>query len=348
MELYPSIDLKNGQCVRLIRGDFDTLHTVAPDAVAVAAAYRGAGAAVIHVVDLDGAKDGVRKNAALVEEIVAAAKPARVELGGGLRGAEDLAEADSLGVWRFIIGSAALTDPGFVREAAARYGDRVAVGIDARDGKVRTHGWTNDSGRDEVAFAREAASWGVQTVVYTDIDVDGLLRGPSVKRLAALREALPGRFLVASGGVSSLENVRVLRKMGVDAAIAGKALYTGDLPLEAALFEARLGHLFDKAPLIPAVAQHAESGAALMLGYMSPQSLALTLKTKLVTFFSRTRQTLWVKGETSGHFLDVVSIAADCYNASLLVRCRPRGPVCHTGASHCFFNEILPEERVDE
>jgi phosphoribosyl-AMP cyclohydrolase len=134
--------------------------------------------------------------------------------------------------------------------------------------------------------------------------------------------------------------VRALRQMGIGAAIAGKALYTGDLPLDKALFEARLGHLFDKSPLIPAIIQHIETKDVLMLGYMSPESLHITMKTKQATFYSRTRQELWVKGGTSGNFLDVVSIAADCYDNSLLVRCRPRGPVCHTGAANCFFKEI--------
>jgi phosphoribosylformimino-5-aminoimidazole carboxamide ribotide isomerase len=341
MELYPAIDLKDGKCVRLLRGDFDTVHTVAQDPVAVAASYRDAGAEVVHVVDLDGAKDGVRKNAALVAAIVKAASPAKVELGGGLRSVKDLDEADKLGVWRFIIGSAALTDPLFVQEAIERYKDRIAVGIDAKDGLVRTHGWVDDSGRDEVEFTREVVSWGVKTIIYTDIDMDGALAGPSINRLAAMREALPEAFIVASGGVTTLNDVSALRQMKIDAAIAGKALYTGDLPLEEAVFEARLGQLFDKAELIPAIVQHAESGLVLMLAYMSSEALRQTLKTKMATFYSRSRQNLWVKGETSGHFLDVVSITADCDEDTLLLRCNPRGPVCHTGAEGCFYKEVL-------
>ncbi|MDR1669864.1 MAG: phosphoribosylformimino-5-aminoimidazole carboxamide ribotide isomerase [Oscillospiraceae bacterium] len=341
MELYPSVDLKDGQCVRLLRGDFGTVHTVAPDPVAVAESFRDAGANVLHVVDLDGAKDGVRRNAALVSAIAQAAKPAKVELGGGLRRIEDLEEADQLGVWRFVIGSAALTGPDFVKDAVKRYGgERIAVGIDAKDGRVRAHGWTKDSGRDEREFAREVASWGVQTVIYTDIAADGALAGPSFARLTALREAVPELFLVASGGVTTVEDVRALRQLGAGAAIAGKAVYTGDLPLAGAIFEARYGQLFDRAPLLPAIIQHQSTNEVLMMGYMSPESLRLTLQTKRVTFFSRTRQTLWVKGETSGNFLDVVSMSADCYHNSLLIRCNPHGPTCHTGRSNCYFNDI--------
>jgi phosphoribosylformimino-5-aminoimidazole carboxamide ribotide isomerase len=338
MEIYPAIDLKDGKCVRLLYGDFDTVHTVAPDPVAVAAGYKGAGAKIIHVVDLDGAKDGQRKNAALIKEICA--HGVKVELGGGLRRMKDIEEADALGVWRFVIGSAALDSPGFVKEAIAKYGERVAVGIDAKDGLVRTHGWVRDSGKGEVEFAKEAAGWGVKTIIYTDISTDGALAGPSLERLAVLRNALPGVTLVASGGVTSVSDVGELRRMGCDAAIAGKALYTGDLPLEEALFEGRLGQLFEKEPLIPAIVQDADGGDVLMLAYMSAESLRMTLKTKKATFYSRSRKSLWVKGETSGNFLDVVSVTSDCDGDTLLLRANPRGPVCHTGAAGCFYNEI--------
>jgi phosphoribosylformimino-5-aminoimidazole carboxamide ribotide isomerase len=340
MDIFPSIDLKDGKCVRLVQGDFDTVHTVAPDPVAVAEDYRGSGAAVIHVVDLDGAKDGERRNAALVAEIVKASHPAAVQLGGGLRSLKDLEEADGLGVSRFVIGSAALDDPGFVKAAVERYGGRVAVGVDAKDGTVRSQGWIGDSGRDEIDFSREMCGLGVGTVIYTDIAFDGLLNGPSLQRLTALREALPGTKLVASGGVTSLADVRALRKIGIDAAVAGKALYTGDLDLKNAFFESRYGHLFDKGSLVPAVIQNAESGEVLMLGYMSPESLDHTMRSGLVTFFSRSKSSLWTKGETSGNYLDLVSITSDCDDDALLIRCRPRGPVCHTGAENCFFKEV--------
>jgi phosphoribosylformimino-5-aminoimidazole carboxamide ribotide isomerase len=348
MEIYPAIDLKDGQCVRLLYGDFDTVHTVAPDPVAVAVGYREAGAKIVHVVDLDGAKDGQRKNAdliraicqALIPDIGTGAKPALVELGGGLRCMKDIEEADALGVHRFVIGSAALESPAFVREAIDAYGDRIAVGIDAKDGLVRTHGWVRDSGRDEVEFAKEAASWGVKTIIYTDIGTDGALAGPSLERLAVLREALPNVTLVASGGVTTVGDVTALRKMGCNAAIAGKALYTGDLPLEGALFEGRFGQLFDKEPLIPAIVQHAEDGTVLMLAYMNAEALMKTLKDKRAAFYSRSRKCLWVKGETSGNFLDVVSAASDCDGDTILLRVKPHGPVCHTGAPSCFYNEI--------
>ena len=340
MEIYPAIDLKDGRCVRLVYGDFDSVHGVADDPVAVARSYRKAGASIIHVVDLDGAKDGVRKNAGLVRDIVREAAPAKVELGGGLRCMADLREADGLGVWRFIIGSAAVENPEFVREAATVYGKRVAVGIDSKDGLVRTHGWVRDSGLDETVFARAVFDAGVPTIISTDIAVDGTLTGPSVGRLDNVKKAVPDAFLVASGGVTTLDDVVSLRRRGISAAIVGKALYAGTLDLKEALFEARYGRLFDKMELVPAIIQHYDSKKVLMLGYMNRQSLALTLETGKATFWSRSRSEIWVKGMTSGNFLGVMRIDADCDEDTLLLGCRPVGPTCHTGNESCFFKEV--------
>ncbi|MCL2747206.1 MAG: 1-(5-phosphoribosyl)-5-[(5-phosphoribosylamino)methylideneamino]imidazole-4-carboxamide isomerase [Oscillospiraceae bacterium] len=228
--VIPAIDLQGGRCVRLLRGDFHTSHEVAGDPVAVARAYRDAGAQLIHVVDLDGAREGRRVNAPLVEAIARAAAPAKVELGGGLRSMEDLREAGRLGVWRFILGSSAVEDSAFVGEAVAAYGGRIAVGVDAKDGLVRTHGWLEGGALADEAFAREMEALGVQTIIYTDIDTDGMLTGPNLKRLRAMRAAVRCA-LVASGGVQSAEDVMALRDAGMDGAIIGKALYAGHIDL---------------------------------------------------------------------------------------------------------------------
>lgn len=341
MELYPAIDLKDGKCVRLLQGEFDTVQTVAADPVECARRYRDQGACIIHVVDLDGALDGHRKNAALVREIVQAAYPAKIELGGGLRSLSDLAEADALGVFRMILGSAAVTDRAFVREALARYDSRIAVGIDAKDGFVKTHGWTADSGIPEIDFVREMVSEGVRVIIYTDISTDGTLKGPSLERLSGVRALLPPETeLVASGGVANVSDIQALRKMGAHAAIAGKALYSETLDLTEGLCEARYGHLFDKQELVPAIIQHDETGAVLMLGYMNRLSFQHTINTGNAVFWSRSRQKLWMKGETSGHFLHLRSILTDCDRDTLLLRCIPQGPTCHTGAQSCFYQSI--------
>jgi len=236
MLIIPAIDLKDGRCVRLYRGDFNTAHDVAPDPLAVARSYHDAGAALIHVVDLDGAKDGRRRNAALVEAIARAAVPVRVELGGGLRGMADLEAADRHGVWRFVIGSAAVEDPDFVRAAVRQYGERVVVGVDAKDGFVRTRGWVEGTALKDVDFARDMYKLGVNTIIYTDIDTDGMLTGPNLEQLRAMRNAVPCG-LVASGGVQSAEDVRALREAGMDGVIIGKALYEGRIDLAEILTE---------------------------------------------------------------------------------------------------------------
>ena len=230
MLIIPAIDLKDGRCVRLYKGDFDTAHEVAPDPLAVARSYRDAGAALIHVVDLDGAREGRRRNGPLVEAIIRAAAPARVELGGGLRNMADLEAAEQLGVWRFVIGSAAAERPDFVREAVRRYGERVAVGVDAKDGFLRTRGWLEDTALKDVDFARDMESLGVAAIIYTDIDTDGMLTGPSMERLRGMRAAAR-RGLVASGGVQSEADIRALRDAGMDGVIIGKALYEGRVDL---------------------------------------------------------------------------------------------------------------------
>lgn len=235
MILLPAIDLKDGNCVRLQKGDFDTTHKVADSAVATAAAFAAAGAQWIHMVDLDGARKGERINAPMVAQ-VAASSDLRIELGGGLRTMADLAAADQMGVTRMVIGSAAVSDPDFVRAAVEKYGERIAVGIDCLDGRVRTSGWEKDSGLDGVAFARQMEAMDVKVIVYTDIATDGMLQGPSFDQLDRLNRAV-SCDIVASGGVSTLDDVRRLRDMGLYGAIIGKAYYAGTIDLHAAIEE---------------------------------------------------------------------------------------------------------------
>lgn len=236
MRILPAIDLKDGQCVRLQKGDYGTAHKVAEDAVETARGFLAAGAKLIHMVDLDGAKDGSRANYGVVRRVIEETGAA-VELGGGIRTMEDVKHVLELGVSRVIIGSAAVKNPLFVKEAVEIYGDRIAVGIDALSGTVRTEGWLNDSGEDYIAFAKLMESYGVKTIIFTDVDKDGMLAGPNFEQLSALRAAV-SCGIVASGGVSTLDDVRKLKAAGIDEAIAGKAVYTGALDLAAAIREA--------------------------------------------------------------------------------------------------------------
>ena len=233
MKILPAIDLKDGQCVRRKRGDYGTAHKVAEDAVQTAKGFLAAGAELIHMVDLDGAKDGSHANYDVVKRVIAETR-AKVELGGGIRAMADVDAVLALGVSRVIIGSAAVKNPQFVKEAAAKYGEKIAVGIDALSGTVRTEGWLKDSGEDFLAFAKRMESYGVGTIIFTDIDKDGMLEGPNFEQLSMLRNAV-SCAIVASGGVTTLEDIAKLRDAGIDAAIAGKAVYTGALDLAAAI-----------------------------------------------------------------------------------------------------------------
>ena len=233
MIILPAIDLKDGKVVRLYKGEFDTVHQVANDPLATAKAFYNAGARYIHMVDLDGAKDGLRKNAEIVR-MVAEHSGLKVELGGGIRSMKDLEEVFALGVTRAVIGSAAVSNPEFVKEAVKRYGERIAVGIDTKDGKVKTAGWLEDSGLDYLEFAKSMEVIGVKVIIFTDIDTDGTLQGPAYGRLKALQEAVSCQ-IVASGGVSSNKDIRMLAEMNLYGAIIGKAYYAGTLALDKAV-----------------------------------------------------------------------------------------------------------------
>ena len=177
MQIFPAIDLRGGQVVRLYQGDYDQMTVYGADPCAVARDFLAAGAKYLHVVDLDGAKDGVRKNGEIVRA-VCQKSGMKVELGGGIRSMEDLAAVFALGVSRCVIGSAAVSKPEFVKEAVEVYGEKIAVGIDAMDGIVKTAGWIEDSGLKDLDFAKSMEALGVQTIIYTDIATDGALSGP--------------------------------------------------------------------------------------------------------------------------------------------------------------------------
>ena len=236
MILLPAIDMKDGRCVRLKKGDFATVHQVANSALETARDFARAGAEWVHMVDLDGARDGVRKNFPLIYEVIQSSG-LQVELGGGIKNELDVITVGEAGVARLVIGSAAVTRPELVDYAVGLYGDRVAVGIDCLNGKVRTAGWETDSGLDGLDFARQMEQKGVKTLIYTDIATDGMLSGPSFDQLEKLQGAV-GCHIVASGGVTTLEDVRRLRDMGLYGAIVGKAYYAGTLDLAQAIREA--------------------------------------------------------------------------------------------------------------
>ena len=237
MILFPAIDMKDGRCVRLRKGDFSTAHQVANSPIETAKRFADAGAKWVHMVDLDGARDGVRSNFPLIYEVIQQSG-LKVDLGGGLKNELDVITVGEAGVGRMVIGSAAVTKPELVQYALRQYGpERVAVGIDCLNGRVRTVGWERDSGLDYLDFAARMEGLGVKYIVYTDIAADGMLSGPSYGQLAALQKRVGGH-IVASGGVTTLDDVKRLRDMGLYGAIIGKAYYAGTIDLSEAVREA--------------------------------------------------------------------------------------------------------------
>lgn len=234
MILYPAIDLKDGQCVRLLRGDMAAATVFGDDPAAQARAFAGAGAEWLHLVDLNGAFAGRPVNAAAVEAILAAvAIP--VQLGGGIRDRATIEGWLDRGVARIILGTVAVEDPDLVREAAAAHPGRIAVGIDARKGRVATRGWAEETETMATDLARRFEDAGVGAIIYTDIDRDGAMAGPNVAATEALARAV-SIPVIASGGVSSLADLAALQASGAIAgAISGRALYDGAIDLAQAL-----------------------------------------------------------------------------------------------------------------
>ncbi len=227
MIILPAIDLKNGVCVRLRQGRADDVTEYNSDPAAQARDWREQGGEELHVVNLDGAFAGTPKHAAIIASIIDAFK-GPVEVGGGLRNLEALDAVIQAGAARAIIGSAALEDPGFLAQAVERYGSRIAVGIDARGGKVQTRGWVTTTEVKAVDLASRVAALGVKTIIYTDTATDGMLGGPNLAQMAAICDAAPTCEITASGGVSSPADVASLIALGrpnLRAAIVGKALY---------------------------------------------------------------------------------------------------------------------------
>lgn len=236
MILLPAIDMKNGQCVRLKKGDFSTVSQVADSALSTAKAFMEAGAKWVHMVDLDGARDGVRQNFPFIDEVIRQSGLS-VELGGGIKTWDDVNVVAEAGVARLVIGSAAVTHPEVVDYALSQYGAKVAVGIDCLNGRVRTAGWEYDTGLSGLELAQKMEEKGIKTLIVTDIATDGMLSGPNFGQLAALQKAVRCQ-IVASGGVTTLDDVKRLRDMGLYGTIIGKAYYAGTLNLAQAIREA--------------------------------------------------------------------------------------------------------------
>lgn len=240
MIIYPAIDIRGGKCVRLYQGEFDKEKIYSDEPFQMAKKWESEGAEFLHLVDLDGAEVGLPKNLEAVKKIVDAVNIS-VELGGGIRDMKSLEKVLGLGVERAILGTAIIAEPEFVEDACARFGDRVAAGIDARGGKVSIKGWKETTKLDAIELAMKLKSLGIGRIIYTDILSDGALRGinfGAFKEMAS-NVNVP---IIASGGVTTREDLvklKELEPLGVDGAIIGKALYEGMISLEEAIKTAR-------------------------------------------------------------------------------------------------------------
>ena len=238
MLLYPAIDLRGGQCVRLRQGDYSRETVFGADPAEMARRWRDRGAEYLHLVDLDGARQGHPVNGPSVRAIVEATG-LPCQLGGGLRSEDHILEALGWGVSRVILGTRALQDPDWCATMCRRYPGRVALGIDARDGRVATEGWLSASEVTALDLARRCESWPPAALIFTDIGRDGMMAGPSVEATVELQGAVPSVPVIASGGVTTLDDIARLSRAGLPGAIVGRALYEGRLDLAAAIALAR-------------------------------------------------------------------------------------------------------------
>ncbi len=349
MKIYPAIDIIDGKCVRLVQGDYSQKTTFAENPVEVAKKWEKQGGEFLHIVDLDGAKSGKSENFAVIKAIIEAVN-IPVEVGGGIRTLEDVDKMIELGVKRVIIGTSAIENPNVVKRAVDKYGEKIAVGIDAKDGKVAVCGWEEVSEVSAIDLAIKMRKIGVKYIIYTDIATDGMLKGPNVSAMAEMvRES--GVNVIASGGVSSLDDISALGKAKVQGAIIGKALYTENISLpdavklgkeiEGSPYDFISGLKFDEKGLIPTIAQDAKSGEVLMCAYMNEESLKKTIDSKNAVYFSRSRQELWEKGATSGHYQKVKNILVDCDCDAIVLKVEQTGAACHTNNYSCFYREAV-------
>lgn len=236
MIILPAIDIKDGNCVRLFKGDFSTVEKVAADYMETAKGFEEAGASWIHMVDLDGAKEGRPVNTQIYKD-VASKTSLKVEVGGGIRNIETIEKYLSMGISRVIIGSAALKNPQLVKDAVKEFGsEKIAVGIDSKDGMVATEGWLESSDVHYTQLTEEMIGIGVKYFIVTDISKDGTLSGVNISQLEGLAKATEGKCnIIASGGVHTIEDIKACKKLGLYGTICGKSIYKGTLDLKEAV-----------------------------------------------------------------------------------------------------------------
>ncbi len=233
MIIYPAIDIIDRKCVRLMQGKYEDVTVYGDDPFEMAKKWEALGAEYLHTVDLDGARSGQSKNLDVVSNIAKNIKMP-VQLGGGIRTIDNIKAALEKGITRVILGTSAVKNQELVKEALKKYGDKIVIGIDAKDNKVAIEGWEQTSDFTAIEFAKKMESLGAKTIIYTDIATDGMLQGPNLKAMEEMVKAI-SIDVIASGGVSKIEDIKNLKEVGVAGAITGKAIYTGNLDLAEAI-----------------------------------------------------------------------------------------------------------------
>ena len=356
MIILPAIDIKDKQCVRLVKGDYATAHQVAESPYETAKSFKAANASWIHMVDLDGAKERKPVNQEIFER-VAKESGLKVEVGGGIRDMKTIEYYLERGIERVILGSVAVKNPELVKEAVKEFKERIAVGIDAKNGMVAVEGWEKVSDKTALSLALAMKDMGVQTIVYTDISKDGMLQGPNIEQTKLLSDKT-GINIIASGGMSCVQDLKNINDAGIHGAIIGKALYENRINLKDAVDMFESGSSVIEASkklntslsfsdfklnsdgLIPVVVQDYVNNEVLMVAYMNEEAYNHTVNTGVMTYYSRSRQELWIKGETSGHYQYVSSLDIDCDNDTILAKVRQIGAACHTGNRSCFYRNL--------
>jgi phosphoribosylformimino-5-aminoimidazole carboxamide ribotide isomerase len=237
MIIYPAIDIKDGRCVRLVQGKFNDVTIYSDHPVEMAMNFEKLGAQYLHVVDLDGARLGEPQNIAAISEM-AVKVGIPLQLGGGIRSIEMMEIILCKGIQRVILGTSAVKDPELVKKAVQAFGTSLAVAIDARDGLVAIEGWAKTSEFTAIGFAKKMEDLGAKVIIYTDISRDGMLKGPNLRAMEDMAKAVRIE-VIASGGVTSLQDIKNLKEIGMAGAIVGKALYTGDIDLQEAIAAAK-------------------------------------------------------------------------------------------------------------
>ena len=238
MNIFPAIDLKDKQVVRLLKGDYNKMTVYGNNPLEVAKDFKKSGAEFLHVVDLDGAKSGNGENTEIIK-LLAAQSGLKVQTGGGIRTAETVKNYIDAGIFRVILGTASVKDPEFLKEMVQEYGEKIAVGVDIADGFVAINGWTEKSELEAFSFCDNLVKIGVKTVICTDISKDGAMAGTNRELYRELSKKFP-LDIIASGGVSDMDDIRELTKMGLYGAIIGRALYNGAIDLKEAIKESRI------------------------------------------------------------------------------------------------------------